>query len=116
MSLLFALTIAPLLLLQIVTLIYKSVVFPYPSSLLGAEATTLCFLALIDLGRMALGHKGNLTQARLPLMLFLVLSAPVILGHVFFINYQTYANEGQMMIRRCSPAAARSHRHSSARC
>jgi transmembrane protein 216 len=76
--------------LQVVTLIYKAVVFPYPTSLVGAEGTTLAFLAVIDAGRLALGHKGNLTQARLPLLLFLLLCAPVILGHVFFLRFQTY--------------------------
>lgn len=75
---------------QVVCLIYKAVVFPYPSSLLAAEATALSFLALIDAGRLALGHKGNLTQSRLPLILFIMLCAPVILGHVFFLQYQTY--------------------------
>ena len=77
-------------LVAVVCLIYKAVAFPYPSSILGAEATTLSFLAVIDLGRMALGHKGNLTQARLPLLLFLLLCAPVLLGHVYFLSFQTY--------------------------
>lgn len=75
---------------SIVTLVYKAVEFPYPSAILGAEATTLSFLAVIDLGRLALGHKGNLTQSRLPLGLFVVLCAPVILGHVYMLAYQTY--------------------------
>jgi len=75
---------------SIIMLIYKSVQFPYPRDILGLEATALSFLAVVDAGRLVLGNKGNLTQARLPLLLFLILSAPVILGHVFFLEYQTY--------------------------
>lgn len=67
-----------------------AVEFPYPSDILSAEAATLTLLALIDAGRLALGHKGNLTQTRLPLLLFVLLSCPVIVGHVFFFDYQTY--------------------------
>jgi len=74
----------------VVCLIYKAVVFPYPRAILGAEAATLSFLAVIDAGRMALGHKGNLTQSRLPLLLFVLLCCPVIIGHVFFLEFQTY--------------------------
>ena len=77
-------------LVAVVCLIYKAVQFPYPRAILGAEAATLSFLGLIDLGRMALGHKGNLTQARLPLLLFVLLCAPVLLGHVYFLAFQTY--------------------------
>jgi hypothetical protein len=67
-----------------------AVVWPYPRDILGAEAATLSFLAVIDAGRMALGHKGNLTQSRLPLGLFAILCCPVMLGHIFFLQYQTY--------------------------
>jgi transmembrane protein 216 len=74
----------------VVLLIYKAVVWPYPKDILAAEAVALSFLAVIDAGRLAVGHKGNLTQTRLPLLLFLLLSIPVIIGHVFFVSYQTY--------------------------
>jgi hypothetical protein len=67
-----------------------AVVFPYPINLLGTEAAALVFLALLDVGRMVLGHKGNLTQSRLPLLLFLLLSVPVIVGHIYFLIAQTY--------------------------
>jgi hypothetical protein len=68
----------------------SAVEFPYPRDILGAEAATLSFLAVIDAGRMALGHKGNLTQSRLPLLLFVLLCCPVLLGHIFFLEFQTY--------------------------
>lgn len=73
-----------------ITFIFKDVKFPFPRSILGWECSALIFLFAIDVSRLVLASKGNKTRQRSPLAVSLVLSLPVILGNVFFLEWQTY--------------------------
>eukprot|EP00823_Brevimastigomonas_motovehiculus_P008309 TRINITY_DN7595_c0_g1_i1.p1 TRINITY_DN7595_c0_g1~~TRINITY_DN7595_c0_g1_i1.p1 ORF type:complete len:137 (-),score=8.86 TRINITY_DN7595_c0_g1_i1:365-775(-) len=76
--------------LEILCFIYKDYNLPYPSNILGYECTILSFLAILDMARIYFGRRGNLTQQSNILILFLVLSVPTIVGHVFFYTLQTF--------------------------
>ncbi|TMW66476.1 hypothetical protein Poli38472_004241 [Pythium oligandrum] len=78
-------------LVTIALFIYKGVMLPYPPT--GAFTWEVVFLLLyyiISSTRLFQASKGNRTQQVAPLILSLILSIPVILCHVYYIQLQTY--------------------------
>ncbi|KAJ4459009.1 putative Transmembrane protein 80 [Paratrimastix pyriformis] len=78
------------IIITLILYIYKAVSLPYPALL----ALELCFLLiaapLLEWARLYLGTRGNLTEQVLPLIFFLVLCVPTIMGHVYFLAWQAY--------------------------
>lgn len=71
-------------------IIYKAVKWPYPTSVLAWECTSLSLLCVIEAVRLTLGTRGNRTQSSRVTALFAVLCLPCIVAHVYFARYQTY--------------------------
>mmetsp|Transcript_20031 Transcript_20031/g.63755 ORF Transcript_20031/g.63755 Transcript_20031/m.63755 type:complete len:147 (-) Transcript_20031:13-453(-) len=74
----------------LVVYIYKGSELPYPDSNFRMEVAFLFLLALVEPCRLFLGSKGNKTERPGPLIFCILLSAPVIALHIFYIWGQTY--------------------------
>jgi transmembrane protein 216 len=81
---------AVFVLLEVSFGIYKVVNLPYQQNNIVIESLILLFLVCIELMRIYLGRKGNLTQTLLPLILSALLSGPSVLAIVYLIWWQTY--------------------------
>lgn len=77
-------------LLEIVTLVYKVNVLPYPTSRVATDLSLLILLGLFDAGRLLLGSRGNRRQLLGQLYLSGLLTFFVASLCVFFILGQTY--------------------------
>lgn len=80
--------VAAYFIIMVIGFIYKADFLPYSSSLLGWECTAFAMFFLIDLTRLFLGSKGNRTRNVVTLATFLLLTVPIILGNVFFTQWQ----------------------------
>lgn len=74
--------------IMIIGFIYKSDVLPYPSDLLGWECTAFVMFLIIDVCRLFIGSKGNRTRNVVTTSTFMILTIPVIIGNVFFTQWQ----------------------------
>jgi hypothetical protein len=74
----------------IVTIILKANLYMFPTTIVNWEIAVLVFHFLIEATRMILGNKGNKTNRRSMIVLFGLLSIPVVFGNVFFMFWQTY--------------------------
>ena len=82
---------ALLVLVTIGVFIYKGYYLPYPSSSsFGTEISLVCILPVIEACRLFVGSKGNKTQTIGPLLTFCVLSLPVLILYIYYIELQTY--------------------------
>lgn len=70
-------------------ILYKSQTFSYPHGLLLLDVGLLCAMGLLEVLRLYLGTKGNLTEAEGPLAASLVLTAGNALLAVHFLFWQT---------------------------
>ncbi|XP_062506664.1 transmembrane protein 216-like [Corticium candelabrum] len=77
-------------LIECLVFMYKGTVLPYPGSNLAAEVVLLFLYAAVEACRLFFGAKGNLTQRKVPLLVALGLSIPVLFGYLFFLLWQTY--------------------------
>ncbi len=62
----------------------------YPKHTLGIELTFLFLYTFIQYVRLFLGLKGNKTESASNMLWFLLLSAGILFGQIFFIRLQTY--------------------------
>lgn len=65
---------------------------------LGFEITFLLLYLFIDVVRVRLGTRGNLTETVSPLVVSLVLTLPLIMGNLFFLYLQTYVLHVEQVI------------------
>ena len=49
--------------IELLLLLYKAVLLPYPGGVLASEAVLLLLLGVIELSRVLSGWKGNLTES-----------------------------------------------------
>eukprot|EP01135_Chromosphaera_perkinsii_P006538 Nk52_evm10s539 gene=Nk52_evmTU10s539 len=77
-------------LLELFCFIYKGNILEYSDSALGTEIALLFVFAGLETVRYLMGYKGNLTERKFAMAMFMVLSAPVILAYCFFLLWQTY--------------------------
>ncbi|XP_063253850.1 transmembrane protein 80 isoform X2 [Prinia subflava] len=71
-------------------IIYKSQVFSYPDDLLAPDLAVLFLMAILEVPRLYLGFKGNLTEAEAPLGLSLGLTVGSVVLSVYLLLWQTY--------------------------
>ncbi|KAM8929086.1 LOW QUALITY PROTEIN: transmembrane protein 80 [Lycaon pictus] len=70
-------------------IIYKSQVFTYPYPHLVLDLSLLLLTGILEVARLYLGTKGNLTEAEVPLAISLVLTAGGALLSAHFLLWQT---------------------------
>ncbi|XP_003639710.5 transmembrane protein 80 isoform X2 [Canis lupus baileyi] len=70
-------------------IIYKSQVFTYPYPYLVLDLSLLLLTGILEVARLYLGTKGNLTEAEVPLAISLVLTAGGALLSTHFLLWQT---------------------------
>uniref|UniRef100_A0A8D2M964 Transmembrane protein 80 n=1 Tax=Zonotrichia albicollis TaxID=44394 RepID=A0A8D2M964_ZONAL len=71
-------------------IIYKSQVFSYPDDFLAPDLAVLFLMAILEVPRLYLGFKGNLTEAEGPLGLSLGLTVGSVLLCVYLLLWQSY--------------------------
>lgn len=84
--------------LNICLFTYKAIKFYYPGRFLGWELTTIFLYILIDKTRLLMASKGNKTGTISPFGYSLVLSAPIIILHAYYITLQTYVLKVDVVI------------------
>uniref|UniRef100_A0A0A9WUQ7 Transmembrane protein 216 n=1 Tax=Lygus hesperus TaxID=30085 RepID=A0A0A9WUQ7_LYGHE len=70
--------------------LYKVTSLPYPSGNVASEVAIFLFLGAIQVMRLYLARKGNLTDSWPPMLVSLLLTAPSLLGVLYFRLWQTY--------------------------
>ncbi|XP_038180114.1 transmembrane protein 80 isoform X1 [Arvicola amphibius] len=68
---------------------YKSQVFSYPFNCLVLDLVLLLLMGILEVARLYLGTKGNLTEAEVPLAASLAFTAASVLLSVYFLLWQT---------------------------
>ncbi|NWW42910.1 TMM80 protein, partial [Pedionomus torquatus] len=71
-------------------IVYKSEVFSYPDNFLAPDLALLLIMAVLEVLRLYLGSKGNLTEEEAPLGLSLALTVGSVTLSVYFLVWQTY--------------------------
>ncbi|XP_059253713.1 transmembrane protein 80 isoform X3 [Mustela nigripes] len=77
------------LLATLLMILYKSQVFSYPNPYLVLDLTLLLLMGALEVTRLYLGTKGNLTEAEVPLAISLVLTVGGALLSTYFLLWQT---------------------------
>lgn len=70
--------------------IYKIVSLPIQSNNIIIEVLIHLFLVCIELVRIQLGRKGNLTETLLPLIVSTILTGPSVAGIWYLLRWQSY--------------------------
>lgn len=68
---------------------YKSQVFSYPFNCLVLDLVLLLLMGILEVARLYLGTKGNLTESEVPLAASLAFTAASVLLSVYFLLWQT---------------------------
>ncbi|KFP80674.1 Transmembrane protein 80, partial [Acanthisitta chloris] len=71
-------------------IVYKSQVFSYPDDFLVPDLAVLFLMAILEVPRLYLGVKGNLTEEEAPLGLSLGLTVGSVVLCVYLLVWQTY--------------------------
>ncbi|NXO49093.1 TMM80 protein, partial [Aramus guarauna] len=85
-------------------IVYKSQVFSYPDDFLAPDLALLFIMAILEVLRLHLafcflrGSKGNLTEEEAPLGLSLVITVGSVLLSVYFLVWQTYVLQADVII------------------
>jgi len=74
----------------LILLAYKGLTLPYPPNTYGAELIFIIALEFIDFFRIFIGTKGNKTLHLGSIIFFLLLTAVVVMGCVYFMLWQVY--------------------------
>jgi transmembrane protein 216 len=75
---------------EILLLVFKVNYLPYPYGSIVSEALLLLLYIIIELGRIASGERGNLTEKALYVFVSTILSAPACTVLVYLLLWQTY--------------------------
>ncbi|XP_064019351.1 transmembrane protein 80 isoform X1 [Pogoniulus pusillus] len=79
-------------------IVYKSQVFSYPDDFLAPDLVVLFVMAILEVPRLYLGSKGNLTEEEAPLGLSLVLTLGSVVLAVYFLAWQTYVLRADVIL------------------
>nr|XP_005996142.1 PREDICTED: transmembrane protein 80 [Latimeria chalumnae] len=79
-------------------IIYKSQVLSYPDNKLALDLALLFIMAILEVIRLYLGARGNLTEEEVPVGVSLVLEVGSILLSVYFLAWQTYVLRADLII------------------
>lgn len=75
---------------NIALMIWKGKRYFYTSSALGWEILMVILLLILDLSRLRLASRGNLTEEFIPSAWSCSLAPPVLVGYIFFLRLQSY--------------------------
>ncbi|XP_022643877.1 transmembrane protein 216-like [Varroa jacobsoni] len=75
---------------QVLSFTFKGLRLPYPPNNLLTEVSLLLFQTPLEIIRLKLGERGNLSEEALPLLLSCFLSAPAILAALYYALWQTF--------------------------
>ncbi|XP_030339545.1 transmembrane protein 80 [Strigops habroptila] len=78
--------------------LYKSQVFSYPDDFLTLDLTLLFIMAIVEVLRLYLGSRGNLTEEEGPLGLSLVMTVGSVFLAVYFLVWQTYILKADVIL------------------
>ncbi|XP_038663532.1 transmembrane protein 80-like isoform X2 [Scyliorhinus canicula] len=78
--------------------IYKSQVFSFPDGNLALDLILLILMVILEVIRLYLGFKGNLTEEALPIVTSLVLTIGSLLLCLYFLFWQTYVLKADVII------------------
>merc|ERR1712079_772687 len=76
--------------IEILLLIYKSIILPYKSFTLFSEFLLMATMGVIEACRILSGWKGNLTESKGSIGVSLVLIVPAVLSCVYLLVFQSY--------------------------
>eukprot|EP00741_Cyanophora_paradoxa_P014313 tig00020780_g13804.t1 len=76
--------------LNVAIFIYKGTWLPYPPNTLGWEIAFIIVYAVVESCRLFLGSKGNKTEQVPPMVWFLLISAAIAFGNIYYIYLQIY--------------------------
>ncbi|KAM6393234.1 transmembrane protein 80 [Pluvialis apricaria] len=79
-------------------IVYKGEVFSYPDDFLAPDLALLFIMAILEVLRLYLGSKGNLTEEEAPLGLSLVITVGSVILSVYFLVWQTYVLKADVII------------------
>ncbi|XP_053925028.1 transmembrane protein 80 isoform X2 [Cuculus canorus] len=79
-------------------IIYKSQVFSYPDDFLAPDLASLLIMAVLEVLRLYLGSKGNLTEEEALLGLSLVTMVGSVILSVYFLVWQTYVLKADVIL------------------
>ncbi|NXU54154.1 TMM80 protein, partial [Turnix velox] len=79
-------------------LLYKREVFSYPDNFLAPDLALLFLMAALEVPRLYLGSKGNLTEEEAPLGLSLGLTVGSVILSVYFLVWQTYVLKADIIL------------------
>lgn len=82
--------LAAFLTMEVLMLIYKISVLPYPTGNIMAEVFLFIFLAAVESVRIFMGKKGNLTEQMISIVLSVIFAAPSVLAMLYLLLWQTY--------------------------
>lgn len=91
-------------LVSIAVFIYKGIILPYPNSNFAVEFTFQWLYVLVEPVRLLLGSKGNKTEQSGPLIFSVILAGPVIAFSVYYIKFQTYVLQIEVILHAISLA------------
>ncbi|NXJ84375.1 TMM80 protein, partial [Trogon melanurus] len=79
-------------------IIYKSQAFSYPDEFLAPDLAVLPIMAILEVLRLYLGVKGNLTEEEAPLGLSLAITVSSAILSVYFLVWQTYVLKADVIL------------------
>ncbi|NWV00539.1 TMM80 protein, partial [Upupa epops] len=79
-------------------IVYKSQAFSYPDGFLVADVVLLLLMAALEVLRLQLGSRGNLTEEEAPLGLSLAATAGSGALSVYFLGWQTYVLRADVIL------------------
>merc|ERR1711915_501067 len=75
---------------ELLLLIFKTSILPYPKGNIVAEVFLMLFLVGTESVRIFMGKKGNLIEQIMPLALSIIFTAPSVLAVLYLLLWQTY--------------------------
>ncbi|OQR75029.1 transmembrane protein-like [Tropilaelaps mercedesae] len=75
---------------QFLSFMFKGARLPYPPNNLLTEISLLAFQTPLEVVRLKLGERGNLSEQAFPLLLSCFLSAPAVLSALYYALWQTF--------------------------
>ncbi|CAK8673946.1 unnamed protein product [Clavelina lepadiformis] len=85
-------------LLEILLFVYKAEILPYPGTNIALDIVLIFVLAAIEVLRIFIGSKGNLTEHSLSTIISLVFLACSVVLVIYFLLWQTYVMRADVVL------------------
>ncbi|XP_078405151.1 transmembrane protein 80-like [Cetorhinus maximus] len=79
-------------------IIYKSQAFSFPDGNLAFDLILLILMVILEMMRLYLGFKGNLTEETVPIVTSMVLTIGSLMLCLYFLLWQTYVLKADVII------------------